>query len=33
MHRRHGNDAYAKATLDERDRLLTTRIKSICRGC
>jgi hypothetical protein len=31
--RRHGNDAYAKAASDERDRLLTNRIKSICRGC
>jgi hypothetical protein len=31
--RRHGNDAYAKAAPDERDRLLTNRIKSICRGC
>jgi hypothetical protein len=31
--RRHGNDAYAKAASDERDKLLTKRIKSICRGC
>jgi hypothetical protein len=31
--RRHGNDAYAKAASDERDRLLTNKIKSICRGC
>jgi hypothetical protein len=30
--RRHGNDAYAKAASGERDRLLTNRIKSICRG-
>ena len=31
--RRHGNDAYAKAASAEIDRLLNTRIKSICRGC
>ncbi len=31
--RRHGNDAYAKAASEERDRLLDTQIKSICRGC
>jgi hypothetical protein len=31
--RRHGNDAYVRAASDERDRLLNTRIKSICRGC
>jgi hypothetical protein len=31
--RRHGNDTYAKAASEERDRLLDTRIKSICRGC
>lgn len=31
--RRHGNDAYAKAASGEIDRLLNTRIKSICRGC
>jgi hypothetical protein len=30
---RHGNDAYIKAASDERDKLLTTRLKSICRGC
>lgn len=31
--RRHGNDAYVKAASDERDKLLDTKIKSICRGC
>jgi len=31
--RRHGNDAYIKAASEERDRLLNTQIKSICRGC
>jgi hypothetical protein len=31
--RSHGNNAYAKAASDERERLLTNRIKSICRGC
>ena len=31
--RRYGNDTYAKAASDERDRLLNTKIKSICRGC
>jgi hypothetical protein len=31
--RRHGNDAYAKAASDERDKLLNTQLKSICRGC
>jgi hypothetical protein len=31
--RRHGNDAYTKAASEERDRLLDTKIKSICRGC
>jgi len=30
---RHGNDSYAKAASEERDRLLDTQIKSICRGC
>jgi hypothetical protein len=30
---RHGNDEYVKAASDERDRLLTAKIKSICRGC
>jgi hypothetical protein len=31
--RRHGNDAYIKAASDERDKLLNTKLKSICRGC
>jgi hypothetical protein len=31
--RRHGDDAYIKAGSDERDKLLTTKLKSICRGC
>jgi hypothetical protein len=31
--RRHGNDAYTKAASDERDKLLSFKIKSICRGC
>jgi hypothetical protein len=31
--RRHGNDSYIKAASDERDKLLNTQIKSICRGC
>ncbi|WP_146686345.1 hypothetical protein [Bradyrhizobium canariense] len=30
---RHGNDDYIKAASEERDRLLNTQIKSICRGC
>ena len=30
---RHGNDSYIKAASDERDKLLTTKLKSICRGC
>ena len=31
--RRRGNDAYVKSASAERDRLLNTQIKSICRGC
>lgn len=31
--RRHGNDGYIKAASQERDKLLNTQIKSICRGC
>jgi hypothetical protein len=31
--RRHGNDDYVKAASDDRDKLLNTKIKSICRGC
>ncbi len=31
--RLHGNEAYAKAATEEEDKLLNTKIKSICRGC
>jgi hypothetical protein len=31
--RRHGNDNYIKAASDEREKLLNTKLKSICRGC
>ena len=31
--RRHGNNAYMKAASEERDKLLNTQLKSICRGC
>ena len=31
--RRRGNDAYVKAASEEEDKLLNTKIKSICRGC
>jgi hypothetical protein len=31
--RRRGNDTYIKAASDERDKLLMTKLKSICRGC
>ncbi len=31
--RGHGNDATIKAAADEGDRLLDTKLKSICRGC
>jgi hypothetical protein len=30
---RHGNDSYIKAASDEREKLLDTKLKSICRGC
>ena len=30
---RHGNDDYIKAASEDRDKLLNTQIKSICRGC
>jgi hypothetical protein len=30
---RHGDDAYVKAASADRDKLLTTKLKSICRGC
>jgi hypothetical protein len=29
---RHGNNAYGKAKVEEKDRLLG-KLKSICRGC
>ena len=29
---RHGNDSYVKAASDEREKLLETKLKSICRG-
>jgi hypothetical protein len=31
--RRHGNDSYIKAASEEREKLLDTKLKSICRGC
>jgi hypothetical protein len=31
--RRHSNDAYMKAASDETDKLLNSKLKSICRGC
>jgi hypothetical protein len=31
--RRHGNDAYTQAVSDEHDKLLNSKLKSICRGC
>jgi hypothetical protein len=31
--RRHGNDSHMKAASAERDKLLNTKLKSICRGC
>ncbi|WP_143271519.1 hypothetical protein [Bradyrhizobium mercantei] len=31
--KRHGDDPYAKAASDEEDRLLNSKLKSICRGC
>jgi hypothetical protein len=30
---RHGNDSHVKAASEERQRLLDTQLKSICRGC
>jgi hypothetical protein len=32
-HRRPANDAYAKSASDEEDKLLSSKLKSICRGC
>jgi hypothetical protein len=31
--RGNGNDAYTQAVQDERDKLLDSKLKSICRGC
>jgi hypothetical protein len=31
--RRHGNDAYVNAASGETDKLLNSKLKSICRGC
>ncbi len=31
--RRHGSDAYVQSASEEEDKLLDTKIKSICRGC
>jgi hypothetical protein len=30
---RHPNDDYVKAAAEEEDKLLDSKIKSICRGC
>ena len=30
---RHANDDYVKAATQEEDKLLDTKIKSICQGC
>jgi hypothetical protein len=30
---RHGNDSYVKTASDEREKLLDTKLKSICRRC
>ena len=29
----HANDEYVKAAAEEEDKLLDSKIKSICRGC
>ena len=31
--KRHADDPYTKAASDEEDRLLNSKLKSICRGC
>ncbi|WGR91611.1 hypothetical protein MTX26_14335 [Bradyrhizobium sp. ISRA443] len=31
--KRHADDPYIKAASDEEDRLLNSKLKSICRGC
>jgi len=30
---RHSNDDYVKAAAEQEDKLLDSKIKSICRGC
>jgi hypothetical protein len=30
---RHGNDAYSKAASEDREKLLNSKLKDICRGC
>jgi hypothetical protein len=30
---RRGNDAYTKAASEDRDKLLNSKLKDICRGC
>jgi hypothetical protein len=32
-HRRHSDGAHMKAASQEEDKLLNSKIKSICRGC
>ena len=31
--KRHADDPYTKAASEEEDRLLNSKLKSICRGC
>ncbi|WP_407169831.1 hypothetical protein [Bradyrhizobium sp. ORS 111] len=31
--KRHADDPYINAASDEEDRLLNSKLKSICRGC
>jgi hypothetical protein len=31
--RRHGDDAHTNAASEESDKLLNSKLKSICRGC
>jgi hypothetical protein len=30
---RHSDDTYTKAASEDRDKLLNSKLKSICRGC
>jgi hypothetical protein len=30
---RRGNDAYSKAASEDREKLLNSKLKDICRGC